>query len=127
MPRVLRTRIGCGSPQCVPAPGAVTDGAVIKPLEHGREHDAEHGSPGIDERDVHRELAVALEELLRAVERIDEPIARPRAALRDVLRRGFLRQHRHRSIERAQSLADDAVRELIGFRERRAVVLELAL
>jgi hypothetical protein len=34
----------------------------------------------LDERDVDREFTVALEKLLRAVEWIDEPVARPALA-----------------------------------------------
>src|SRR5690606_1430180 len=42
-----------------------------------RLHDAEHRTRRVDERDVDRELAVALDELARTVERIDQPVARP--------------------------------------------------
>ena len=57
------------TPGAKPAPSAVGE------IERGREHDAEHRSAFVNQRDVHRELAVPREELLGAVERIDQPVA----------------------------------------------------
>ncbi len=39
--------------------------------------DTEHRAMSLDQRDVHRELAVAIDELLGAVERIDQPVPAP--------------------------------------------------
>src|SRR4029453_3658511 len=77
----------------------------------------------VDECDVHRELAIARDELLRAIERIDEPVALPLPtfAVRDVAR--LLGKHRHVWRERAQTCHDDVVRLGIGQRERRLISL----
>ena len=53
----------------------------------------------VDERDIDGELAVALHELFRAVERIDEPIARPAAPHRVIARQRFFREDRDAAVE----------------------------
>ena len=111
--------------RAVVAPRAEPERALVEPADRRREHDAEHGAPLLDERDVHRELAVALQEFLRAVERVDEPEARPSTTRRGIGRRGFFRQHGQRSVERSDSLRDDPVRDLVRLGQRRTVVLEL--
>ena len=88
-------------------------------------HDAEHGLVILDQRDVDRELAVALDELARAVERIDEPITRPALARRPGDAGRFLAQHRHVRRQRAEPLDDDVMRGEIGCGQRRAIVLVL--
>jgi hypothetical protein len=114
-------RVRCGRP--VRAPGALGQSAEVKPVEHGRVDGAEHGAAVDNERDVDRELAVALDELFRAVEWVDEPIARPTPACRVVLGRRFLGKQRDRGVERREIARDDRVSHAVGFRERRIVAL----
>src|SRR5580765_791789 len=65
-------------------------------VEHRRIDDTERWHAVLDQRDVDRELAVAFDEFARAVERIDEEVARPGAPLRPRnLFGGLLRQHRN--------------------------------
>ena len=77
----------------------------------------------LDQRDVHRELAVARQELARAIERIDEPVAAPLAAHREGDLRGLLRQHRQLGREPSQLLHDQPVRTQVGSGERRVICL----
>ena len=77
----------------------------------------------VDERDIHRELAVALDELLRAVERIDEPITLPFAPRRVIGGQRLLGEDRQARVELLERLADDAVRDLVRFGQRRVVAL----
>src|SRR5690348_18491993 len=53
-------------------------------VQRRRMHHAEHRRVALDQGDVHGELAVALDELARAVERIDEKIPLPATALAPV-------------------------------------------
>ena len=62
---------------------------------HRRLHHAEHRHAVLDQRDVDGELAIALDELAGAVERIDQPQPPPFAAhARRRILGGFLRQDR---------------------------------
>jgi len=78
-----------------------------------------------DQRDVHGELAVALDELAGAVERIDQPVAWPAAAFAPRGDARFFGKHRQRRLDRGQSGEDDALRGEIGGGERRGVGLAL--
>jgi len=99
---------------------------VPQVARHRRLDHAEHGLAIFDEGDVDGEFAVALDELARAVERIDQPQAPPIAAHEagHVLDR-FLRQHRHVRREALERVDDAAVRGEVGRRQRRLVVLVL--
>src|SRR5688500_13420089 len=77
----------------------------------------------VDERDVHGELAISLQELPRAVERIDQPESRPATA---ALVSGFGRflgqdRKRRRGLQRAH---DELVRSHVRGRKRRAIRLQ---
>jgi len=52
--------------------------ADIQVVQRRYVHRAKHGSAVFDQRDVHRELAIALHELARAVQRVHQPEARCR-------------------------------------------------
>ena len=86
-------------------------------------HDTEDRHAVLDQRDVHGEFAVALDELARAVERIDQPVTAPPAALFVRNRRRLLRQHRQHRLERAQPRDDHAMRGEVGLGQRRTIVL----
>jgi hypothetical protein len=79
----------------------------------------------VDERNVDRELAVALQELLGAVERVDEPIALPLAPRRRVGWGRLLGQDGQTRRELFEGATDDRVGHSIGFRQRRIVALAL--
>ena len=42
---------------------------------HRHVHDAENGPMRVDQSDIDREFAVAIDELLGAVKRVDQPVA----------------------------------------------------
>jgi len=86
-------------------------------------HEAEHRHAVFDEGDADAELAVLLDELARAVERIDQPQPRPGTALGRVQRGGFLRQYRDVRRQRFQASDQQAMRGEIRLGQRRAVVL----
>jgi hypothetical protein len=77
----------------------------------------------LDQRDVDRELAVARNELLGAVERIDQPEAAARN-LRQRARRGrLLGDHRDLRGELGERLEDKVLGRLVGLGDRRGVLL----
>ena len=98
---------------------AVPDGAADRRLDHAEDRHAV-----FDERDVDGELAVALQELAGAVERVDQPEARPAAALfqRDRVC-GLLRQHRDLRRQPRQAVDDAAVRGEVGGGDRAGIGL----
>src|SRR5690606_16071609 len=69
---------------------AVAERAGVEPPERRRVHDAEHCAVLVDQRDVHGELAVSLQELFRPVERVYEPVAFPAPPLGELLRARLL-------------------------------------
>ncbi len=96
----------------------------IAGAQHRRVHHAENRrTVGLDQGDVHGEFAVALDELLGAVERVHQPVAAP-AAARLVRNIGsFLRQAGVVRLQRRQPAADDAVCSQVRLGQRRVVVL----
>src|SRR5690606_14099474 len=89
--RANRTRlpVGTGAPRA--ADGRT---AEVFARERRRENDAEHRRVIFDQSDIDRELAVSLDEFLRAGEGIDEPVARPLDAARVLGAVRLLREHR---------------------------------
>jgi hypothetical protein len=76
-----------------------------------RLHDAEDDFAVFDQGEVDAELAIALDELARAIERIDQPQAIPAAAgVPGRVFRGFFRQHGNVGGERFQARDEDVVR-----------------
>ena len=82
-----------------------------------RVHHAHHRLPLFNQGDIDRELTVAVQELFGAVQRIDQPVTRPAAALFP-RRRIFFRQQRHLGRQRRQAALDDVMRRQIGRRHR---------
>ncbi len=77
-----------------------------------------------DQRDIDREFAVAVDELLGAVERIDEPEILPAVAHGGRVFLGrFLRKHRYFRCQAPQPGAEDVVGGAIGPRDGRIVGL----
>src|SRR5262245_46370937 len=54
--------------------------SVIQEAERGRIDHAEHRHSIFDQGDVHRKLAVSLDELLGPIQRVDQPESAPRTA-----------------------------------------------
>ena len=82
------------------------------------------GTPSRDERDVHRVIGQAVDELARAVERIDEPEARAMPARSDA--RGmsaFLRDDRHVRIDAPEPRHDERRGRAVGVGHGAAVGL----
>ena len=72
---------------------------------------------------VHGELAVALDELLGAIQRVHQPETGPVLALGIGNTAGFFREHRNLRRQRLQARFNDLVRRHIRFRNRRLVIL----
>src|SRR6185437_7694055 len=90
-----------------------------------RQHNAQHGPVVLDQRDVDRELAVALDELAGTVERIDQPVPRPRFALLPRRLLGFFGNERQYGLHVRQAFGNHLLRGKVGGGERGAVVLQL--
>jgi hypothetical protein len=58
-------------------------------------HHAEYGSVRVDQRDVDRKLAVAVNEFLGAIERVDQPVTLPLATLSEARQAFFLGNDRN--------------------------------
>src|SRR5271157_2510892 len=93
-----------------------------QPSEGGRVDRAGDRPSLLDQRDIDRELAVAGDEFLRPVERIDQQESLP-AGDGLALRRRFFRDDRYLRDGAGEVLADDGLRALVGERDRAAVVL----
>ena len=91
----------------------------------GRRHHAEHGLVLHHQGDVDGELAVALDELARAVERIDHPELAPGSAFAPGRLRRLLGENGYVGRERGQAFDDDSLRLQVGQRQRRIVFLVL--
>ena len=86
---------------------------------------AQRRSTVFHQRNVDGELAIARDELLRTVERIDQPITRPLLALRVVSEPGFLGNDRQPWPQRFKSCHQHMMRTHISFGERRIIGLGL--
>ncbi len=85
--------------------------------------DAEDRDAVLDEADIDGELAVAVDELLGAVERVDEPEEGRRRNRQAVRRRMLLGDDRDVRRRRGESLEDQRLGMLVGKGHRRGVVL----
>ena len=77
---------------------------------HRYVHDTEDGLAGLNQRDVDRELAISIDEFLGAVERINEPVARPAATFFEYRKAGLLRNDRQSGCLFLEACNDAAVR-----------------
>jgi hypothetical protein len=103
--------------------GTEPDAARINHAQHRHVHHAQHRAVAINERDIDGEFAVAVDEFLGAVERIDQPETRPGRARTVIQLRGFLGQYRNVGRELVQARDDHIVRGAVGLGQGRAVVL----
>ena len=94
------------------------------PANRGRKHDARHRDAHDDDGDIDGKLAVAGQEFLGAIERIDED-ERLHFARHEAVG-ALLGQDRHAGQEPRQALADDVVGRLIGDRDGAAIGLGAA-
>ncbi len=104
---------------------AVAGMAAIGLVERRQMHDAEHRHAAFDQRDVDGELAVARDELLGAVERIDQPEALRRLGGQALGLRLLLGDHRNVGRQAAQGGQDHRLRRQVGLGHRRLVGLAL--
>ena len=103
-------------------PRAMPSGTGEQSPERGREHHAEFRAARIDERDVDREFAVALDEFLRAVERIDKPEQRIEGR-NAAERRLLFGDHGDLGRQFGKAPEDHRFGPFIGFGDRRRVGL----
>ena len=71
--RYATARDGLAAPRFVFHEGAGTGGSGEQSPRRRRKHDPKHRGVPLDERDIHREFAVAIDELACAIQWIDEP------------------------------------------------------
>ena len=101
-------------------------GSVVGECQCRRGHDAQHRLMVAHQGDVDRELAIAADELLGAVERVHQPQLGPGAADRKRVRGlGFLGQHRDRRRQRRELARENLVSRTVGKGDRRLVCLVL--
>ena len=105
-------------------PRAQAAASRVEKVQRGCIDDAEHGSIAGHEGYVHGELAVPMEKLLRAVERIDKPEPIPSRAFLIGRNLPFFRNHRDGAVPFQQSVNDDAMGTPIGFCQRTSIVFE---
>ncbi len=105
--------------------GALARHRKITQFPHGHMHHAQHRTCALDQRDIHAEFAVALEELLGTVEGIDNPAARPLMPRRQLIFSGLFRHHRNIRRQRAQAGCNQRMRRHVGSGERRGISLLL--
>ena len=84
----------------------------------------EHRLAVLHQRNIDRELAIAFDELPRAVQRIDQPEPLPVASRLEALWRRLLGQHLDFGCQGTEARADDPLRCQIGLGQGRAIVLE---
>ncbi|KAG1083663.1 hypothetical protein G6F40_014699 [Rhizopus arrhizus] len=91
--------------------------------DRGQYH-AEGGRALVDQGDVDAELAVALDELAGAVQRVDQPVRAPVATLLPWHLRRFLGQDRKLRGQLLQALFDHLVGGQVGRGDRAVVILD---
>ena len=67
-------------PLAIESPGSIVGASDIAALQGRREHHAPRGGAIDDQRHVHGELTIPLDELFGPIERVDQPKRRPTAA-----------------------------------------------
>ena len=88
-------------------------------------HDTQHGFVAADQRDIHGEFAVALDELLGPVQRVHEPELRPAGALFEGDGRRLFRHNRNVRRQGLQFAHDQHVGSAIRRRQRGMIVFGL--
>ena len=101
--------------------GAIRAGIEQPPLRRRVNHAANRHAV-FHQRDIHREIPPALDELLGAVQRIDEPEQRPDLG-RLSCRNGLLGHDGHGGRQVLQRLDDEGLGALIGLGDRRLIIL----
>jgi hypothetical protein len=87
-------------------------------VPHRHANHSERRPAALDERDIYGELAVLRQELPGAVERVDEPVGRPRGADAGIGQAAFLGDDRQLRSQASQAVQEDAVRRQVGLGER---------
>ena len=99
--------------------------ADIRLLQHRDVHHPEYRPVSIDQRDVDREFAVTVDELLGAIEWIDQPVALPVLPLFESRQPVFLRDDRQVGGQGLQPGDDAAMGCQVGLRQRGLVAFRL--
>ena len=107
----------------VSAPSPDSRTPVVTTAAGGHRHHTKHHAAMLDQRHIDGELFTARNELFGAIERVNQPPARPTGphVLRDI--GVFFRQHRNAGVERFQPINQHMVRGQIGGRHRRVIRL----
>ena len=103
--------------------GTDTAAAQIGHRRYRHMHHTQYRGIPFHQGNVHGELAVALDELLGAIQRVHQPETGPVLALGIGNTAGFFREHRNLRRQRLQARFNDLVRRHIRFRNRRLVIL----
>ena len=103
--------------------GADAVGGEIKLFADGHVDDAQDGDALVNQGDVDGKLAIAFDELLRPVQRVDQPKGLPFRAFLEGDLLPFLAQDREGRDR--EGPRDETVGRLVGLRQRRVVGLEL--
>ena len=98
--------------------GAVAFAADVGLVLNRHVHDAEHRSFACDQRNIHRKFAISIDELLGAVERVDQPVAVPLRRSSKSGQSGFLGDDRHIRRQCCQTCDDALMRGEVGLRQR---------
>ena len=126
------TRVGAGpqrgnAGRVVPFRATGRDVADIHLLARRHADDTQRRARTLHERDVDGELAVLGQEFLGSVERIDQPVGRPRGPLGRAGQAAFLGHDRQLRRQTRQACREHLVRGKVGLGERRLIGLELGL
>ncbi len=97
-------------------------GGGIQYIQHRRVDHAHHRFAVLNQGDIHRELAVALDKLFGAIQRINQPVTLPVLAFFPT-RRILFGQHRRFRIQLAQARNNDVMCCNIRSGDRRIIAL----